>query len=670
MRRTLALGAVAVAVLGSPVAPARGVTPTIGQLVDSGTPIGGDCLLDEGGETGRTVAWEIAAVIPGFQHGGNGGVVLAPPAEQLPRIGRQPNDDVFGPGYVETPAAVAAPRRDIGCEVRTFDVPPATTVGPFGPTTVPIHPAGPHVYTQYTQTVHWVLVGPDDEDPAPRPSCPLSDPDFPDPAADINPPPNPPGDSHWAIDTFCNSTATVGFNVRAPSGCPVSGDMSQWPSSPYINQYDTGERIGLPIGTGKRGGNSCGPSSLLMAMLALGGGANLPTLKETYYATVIRSGSGAVFSGPKGEVFAKSLGFDNAHVRGLTADVQEMETRILTSLQTGPILISTAFGGAKWGVTGGGHIIAIVGTTPQGGFIVQDPAGNYFGTPKPGYSGHYGPGSCGYRAVYPHFWLLAYTTKRYLLELGQRSPPRPRPASAARAAETDTVLGSAFTVYDANPGSPDAPRAFYLRDASGKRAGFVNGQIVEEIEGAAVSQTEGGWTDPAIGDEGVADPGSPPATPRSVSVSRFERRGLTLHVGAGARWALRAEAWENGKLIGADRLDGAASDDRAVTSPALSELLGSPRLVASKARARRGVVTVPLSCTAASKSNCRLSVALTAKKGRRTVTLARRAASLASGKRLTLRLKPRIRVKRATLIVSQLRKGAPATEIRRQSLRL
>jgi hypothetical protein len=90
------------------------------------------------------------------------------------------------------------------------------------------------------------------------------------------------------------------------------------------------------------------------------------------------------------------------------------------------VVISTAFGNAAWGQTGDGSLIAIVGADRRGNFIVEDPAGNWFASPGSGAfarGGHYGPGSCGHRALYPHFWLLAYATGRYVIELGPRTAP-------------------------------------------------------------------------------------------------------------------------------------------------------------------------------------------------------------------------------------------------------
>jgi hypothetical protein len=674
------------AILGSPVVSASAITPTLGQVVPHGTTIDGECSLTEHVQSGRKTSYEIDGVIPAFRHGGNGGVELAPRAEDTPRLAHTPTD-VFGSSYVVVPNQLASPQRPGGnCVIQSFDPLQATTM----------EEAGPHVFVQYDEQVHFVFVPDGSDDPVPQP-CPLNDLDFPSPG-DVEPP-DAPVNGHWAVDSFCNATGIIGFYVTAESACPINGDMSQWPSpSPYISQYDAGSRLNLPIGSGRHGGNACGPSSLLMAMLS-GGATGLPSLEETFdytmrltRAQVQPGGDNVFFADPLGVALAKSLGFRRAHLRSLGTDVQGMERQILDSLHVGggntPVVISTAFGGARWGVTGGGHMIAIVGADPRGGWIVEDPAGNYFSTPKAGYSdfsgGHYGPGSCGHRAVYPHFWLLAYVTGRYVLELGPRTPPSPRRARAHAAA--DASLGSAFSVADEHPGGADAPASFWVEDASGKRAGWINGQPVEEIPDSAVGQDPAGWTDPATGDDTIGPPaGDPPPTPRSVVVNG-PASAFTLHVvqSPGAAFALRAESWDSGKRIGSDAVTGTgtgADTPAAVPEPTLSPstTAATARLAASKAKVRKRVVSVPLTCTAPAGISCRFAIKLTAKKGRRTITIAKKSGSLAGGKKLTVRLKPTaagrrlMKAKRkiaATLTVSQTRAGAKAAVVRRQKLKV
>jgi hypothetical protein len=643
-RAALLAAATSLAILGSPVASASALTPTLGQVVPNGATVDGQCTLTEGVQDGRKTSYEIDGVIPAFLHGGSGGVQLAPRAEDTPRLAHTPTD-VFGGSYVVVPKQLAAPQRPGGnCVIQSFDPLQATTM----------EEAGPHVFVQYDESVHFVFVPDGSDDPVPQP-CALNDLDFPSPG-DVQPP-DPPMNGHWAADSFCNATQIIGFYVTAKSECPISGDMSQWPTSPYISQYDAGARLNLPLGSGRRGGNACGPSSLLMAMLS-GGATGLPSLEDTFDATMhldrvqVQPGGNNVFEGnPRGVALAKSLGFRQARTRSLGTDVQGMEAQILNSLHVGggntPVVISTAFGGARWGVTGGGHMIAIVGADGRGGWIVEDPAGNYFSTPKAGYSdtsgGHYGPGSCGHRAVYPHFWLLSYVTGRWLLELGTRTAPPPSPRRGARTA-ADASLGSAFSVADENPGAADAPTSFYLQDASGRRAGWIDGQAVEEIPDSAVGQDPSGQTDPATGDDSIGPgPGDPPAPPRSVVVNG-SASDFTLHVvqGAGARFALRAESWDSGKRTSSTAVTGTGTGaDAAVGLPAPTPVAATARLAAGKAKARKRVVRVPLTCTVKLKPT-------------------------AAGRKL---LKAKRRVA-ATLVATQTQAGAKPLVVRRQKLRI
>jgi hypothetical protein len=634
------------AVLLIPAHPAgAALMPTEGQVVPNGSDVQGECVLQEGQESGRLAWWKIQAVIPAFTSDLNlPGIEVAPPPQELPRFSKSPTDP-FGNSYVEDPKLLTIPSQ-AGCQVMSFDPLQATTLA------VP----GPYVIEQHVETVHF-HVAPADGDPPPAQPCANNDAEFPDPTSDIAPPPT---SDTWVVDAYCNTVSTTGFYVQGASSCPISGDMSKWPrGSPYINQYDTGKRLGLPVRSHRAGGNACGPSSLLMTMLATAGSGRIPGLKEAFNATV----RGNVFASKPALAFVKSLGWKSARAPNVPKDVEGIENTILTSMSNasgsgpGPIVLSTAFGGATWGETGGGHMIAIVGTDGRGSFIVDDPAGNYFSTPKNGYSdtkagGHYGPKSCGHRALYPHFWVLAYARGRWLLALGARTLPRRTP----RAAVTPR-LGSAIAVSDAHPGGADAPQSFWLQDAEGNRAGFVDGQIVEEIPDASVGQAEGGWTDPAVGDPAIEQDttGQPQAAPRSIVVPG-PGTGLTLHVAAAGAYALTSEAWVDGALVASDAVRTDAS------LPAVQAIARYTRLTVGKARFRGRSVKVPLTC--AGPSPCRFAITLSAKGG----TLARRTATVR--KRLVVRLAVRKRKLTATLVVSQLRPGVPAVEVSSQRVRL
>ena len=695
MARAVRLAAVLAGLaLATPAAPARaGITPSQGQVVDAGTLVEGECTLQDGVVDGRSTDWEIAGVIPGFNVGKKTGAELVPRAESLPRMADAPVREPFRTEWVMRPKVIATPVPGVGCNMQSFD--------PLG--AIEAVEAGPHVFTQFVHTVHYVEVGPDGDDPTPV-ACAGNDPHDTSPA-DIAPPP-PNGDNHWSVSTFCNTAKTVGFYVRAATSCPMSGDMSGWPGTPYIQQYDVGKRLKLPARHGKKGGNACGPSSLLMVMLRNGGAADLPTLEATFDATMqkarkdVKDEDQNQFAGdPKGVRFAKSLGWRDARTVGLGNGVEIMTERLLTSLAKGPLVLSTAFGTARWGVTGGGHMIAVMGADPRGHFIVADPAGNYFAEPKGGDfpSGHYGPGSCGWLALYPHYWLLAYATDRWFLELGRRGPPPPpkltpkprkRPAKrkrtrrSATAAAVKPKLGSAISVSDEHPGGADAPASFYLQDPAGRRAGFIDGQLVQEIPGAAVGQDVPSDTAPAAGDPDFdPNPVEPGPNPRAISLPG-DLNDVKLHVSAakGARFALRAELMVDGALVTSDVVSGTGTGAASrVDSPAFTEAVLPSQGGADRAGVRAGTVAVPLFCTADSGSPCRLAATLSARQGKRDVVLAKGGASVRDGTEPLLRLKPTAAGKRlmrdrrkqaATLVVTQVRPGGAVQVVRTQKLRV
>ena len=87
----------------------------------------------------------------------------------------------------------------------------------------------------------------------------------------IIPPPHDPNDPSywfWSLDSWCREATAVSFYVSGyPGVCQSPADLSNWPVSGYINQYDAGKKAALPKDSwGEVGGSACGPASLLMGL--------------------------------------------------------------------------------------------------------------------------------------------------------------------------------------------------------------------------------------------------------------------------------------------------------------------------------------------------------------------------------------------------------------------
>ena len=244
------------------------------------------------------------------------------------------------------------------------------------------------------------------------------------------------------------------------------------------------------------------------------------------------------------------------------------------------------------GETSGGHVIVLEKFVP-GNVVVDDPAGNYFSTPRYGYSdgsgkGHYGPKTCGYQVLYPTAWIQSFTAGRYMVEFGgfRTAPPAPaalrsttKPLGARVHPDTSTAAKTtAISVYDTEPGGADAPQSFYIEDSEGHKAGWVDGSEVSEIETASVSQPPASWTDPEIGDpEGEPFLELPPTNPRSVSLAQ-PTAGTKLHVvnPSGTAYALTSEAWVEGRVTATDALTGVGTGQAAtIDSPALDSVIST-----------------------------------------------------------------------------------------------
>jgi len=566
-RRIVGLVTLLCALAAAPAATA--LTPVSGGTYLNRVAIDGLCILTDGGTDPVLQWWQVATVEPRRVHGGSGNVEIAP--DPLPRV------EVLGDGVTDDFSAAPYPQGmvmpeppDGPCRAQSLSI-DAQVSG----LSVLLGRPGPYVFMQHDFTAHFVQVPDVSDDPTPQ-ACQENDTayfPFPNGSTPTSP---PAADHHWAVDTFCNKVTVIPFNVQGDTGaCPANGDMSQWPSVGYINQYDAGARLGLPLRFGARGGNACGPSSLLMGLLRLGAPSPLPSLGEAFDGSMglprsrVADEQQNSFQPSRAVAYLRSLGFGQARTINLGTSSQDANVENVATLYEevvkGPVIASTAFGARRWGRTGGGHMILVTGIR-DGNFVVSDPAGNFFS----GKTGHYGAGKCGYQVTYPLGWVKASIVGRYLVTIGPFAPrTRSRSARAATAA-----LGTALAVTDTHPDSADNPRSFYLRNADGRRAGWIDGAIVEEIPGAYVGKPPAGWDDTGGGDDDPV-PADPPSRPRTIVISE-PQPGTTLQVAADQGWALSVDSWVDGSNVGHDELTGAGSgQDAAVRSPALDGLVGT-----------------------------------------------------------------------------------------------
>jgi len=398
----------------------------------------------------------------------------------------------------------------------------------------------------------------------------------------------------WVAQTYCLTATATGFWVDGAHGAgSYSGDMSQWPTSPYVNQYEAGAQLGLPASAHdpRPGAHADGAAALMMGMRqVLGGGTpagGWPSLKEVYERTVNANGN---FDPEQGLKLLKQLGFGQAHITPLPSDQASVadagppypisypngtnEAAIDHALQSGPVVVETALGTGEWGKAGSGHMLLITGVDTQrpGNYVVDDPAGNYFSssTSPSSPASHYGVGRYGYGVDYPKAWVLAYaanTFGRGMIEVGPYTGPVP-----------------VVDVADADFGGPGAPSSFYVEDSSGRRTGWIGGQAVAELPMSYAGEDVPWVQNPAGGDPGIepspaADPTGP--APRYLSVSE-PATGLALHVvaGSGGTYKLAVEATQGEAVVAAEQLQGSAAAelDTLISSGALEALVGEPIL--------------------------------------------------------------------------------------------
>ena len=393
--------------------------------------------------------------------------------------------------------------------------------------------------------------------------------------------PSPEGQFEWVAKTFCLEGYATPFVVKGAEGQgSYSGNTSQ-PSSPYINQYAAGSYLKLPAGAydSRPGATASGPSSLLMGMRAAVGtskpAAWFPSLSSVYARTV---DSQRDFDPEPAVKLLKELGWTQAVATPLGADSASVadagppypiaypnasnEAAIDKALQSGPVALDTELGTNEWGMTGGGHVILIVGIDPQqpGSYIVDDPAGNYFSAP----TGHYGSGSYGYGVDYPKAWVLAYATNTLGRGMIAFGPHTGDPA--------------VIDISDADPGGPGEPTSFYLQNGSGQRTGWVNGQPVEQIANSFAGQNTP-WSQDVAGGQ-LTPEGEPPGPFGRFLIVPEPTSDMALHVvdGSSGKYALLANAGSGGQPVASEQLHGssAAGLDSPVTSPALQAIVKAP----------------------------------------------------------------------------------------------
>jgi len=143
------------------------------------------------------------------------------------------------------------------------------------------------------------------------------------------------------------------------------------------------------------------------------------------------------------------------------------------------------------------------------------------------------------------------------------------------------VWGALVLVYDTHPSGTDIPHSFHLEDASGRRAGWIDGAVVTEIPDASAGQEDPEWTAPASGDPAIdPDPdAAPPPTPRFVLMPD-PAEGTVLHVvgSATGAFAVSVDALGDGELLGHDDLTGTTGtgEGQIVDSPALDAIAQPP----------------------------------------------------------------------------------------------
>jgi hypothetical protein len=366
--------------------------------------------------------------------------------------------------------------------------------------------------------------------------------------------------------------------VRARPVCPRADYApGTETSSEYINQYDAGQRLHLPLRYGVRGGNACGPAVYAMAVNNIQHARGTATpAKMADLVAIYGDGTTDATGNPTG-VMRRDDGqnipiLDNVHAsfdrsraeailasKGWTYQETQGKAELDAALDAGmQVLQSTTFGAAPQAYTntggmqgnfGIGNVILFSGRTPNEDYIVQDAAGDWFSDPT--HPAHYGAGKCGNYTVYAKSTVetnLAYqgsgisAVGRYGLAIGYH-----------QAADPDVLLVQAF------PNGPTDGRSFnmWVTDSSGRKAGFPSGDAspVSAIPNSSVT------IDPILVSSPDAGPDQdiPPSTfPYAVLVVN-PPANLEVHVAAtssDASYRLEYTHFDGGVQTSSDQVTG------------------------------------------------------------------------------------------------------------------
>lgn len=361
---------------------------------------------------------------------------------------------------------------------------------------------------------------------------------------------------------WISTSAGMQAILRAHRLCP-NDDYATLSSNPYINQYDAGPVLNLPISSATsgaiRGGNACGPSSMTMLIngykvanavprrLNLFTSADYSTLtKVSAYGMTMKlapmDNANNKFDWGRAQTYLKHLGYKGAnqfsHATSVNPTVGQLKAYLDDNLAMGvPVLLSTTYSSKRRDHTNpysDGHVILAVGRTSNGDYLVKDPAGDYFAGAANA-NQHYGLGkSCGGVVLYPQGSLknnLAWRNSSGDLVAGNNAITQnlddayPRLALAVPADASADPAG--LLVVGRFSGAGPRPYSIWLEDSTGRRSGWLaNGARVQEIPESSAELNPDVPSDP---DAPATDPVNFDAWPFGISILNPEA-GLRVFV--------------------------------------------------------------------------------------------------------------------------------------------